>query len=85
MYTVYTLKSLKDNNLYIGCTSNIIKRLSEHNNGKVQSTKNRKPLKLIFKEEYIDKYEAFKKERYYKTVKGKRELKNKIINHCGIV
>ncbi|MBS3140223.1 GIY-YIG nuclease family protein [Candidatus Woesearchaeota archaeon] len=85
MYTVYALKSLKDNNLYIGCTSNINKRLSEHNNGRVKSTRNRKPLKLIFKEGYVDKYEAFKKERYYKTAKGKKELKNKITNHCGIV
>lgn len=84
MYTVYVLKSLKDNNLYIGCTSDIGKRLANHNNGKVQSTKNRKPFGLIFKEIYTNKYEAFNKEKYYKTAKGKRELKKKM-KSCGVV
>jgi len=77
MYTVYVLKSLKDNNLYIGCTSNIEKRLAIHNNGEVRSTKSRRPFKLIFQEQYFDKYIAFNKEKYYKTVKGKQELKTK--------
>jgi putative endonuclease len=84
MYTVYVLKSSKDNNLYIGCTSDIGKRLSEHNGGKVRSTKSRIPFNLIYEEEYKDKYEAFNKERRYKTAKGKKELKLKI-NYCGIV
>ena len=84
MYTIYVLKSLKDNNLYIGCTSNLEKRLLEHKKGMVQSTKSRNPLQLIFKEEYSDKYKAFNIERYYKTAKGKRELKNKI-DQCGVV
>jgi putative endonuclease len=85
MQFVYVLKSFKDNNLYIGCTSNINKRISEHNSGKVLSTKGRRPFKLIFQESFEDKYEAFDRERYYKTAKGKRELKNKIINHCEVV
>ncbi len=84
MYIVYILKSLKDNNFYIGCTSNLNKRVSEHNSGKVQSTKHRKPLNLIFKEEYSEKHQAFSKERYYKTAKGKKELMKKI-NQCGVV
>jgi putative endonuclease len=84
MYTIYVLKSLKDNNLYIGCTSNLEKRLLTHNKGAVRSTKQRRPFKLIFKEEYQNKYQAFNKEKYYKTVKGKRELKAKIIQ-CRVV
>ena len=35
-------------------------------------------MELIYKEEYQDKYEAFKMERFYKTAKGKRILKSKI-------
>jgi len=84
MYVVYVLQSLKDNNFYIGCTSNLEKRLSGHNRGKVKSTKSRRPFKLIFKEEYLEKYQAFYQERYYKTAKGKRELRIKIRN-CGVV
>lgn len=78
MYTVYILKSSVDNNLYIGCTSNLKNRIEYHNKGKVKSTKNRRPLILIHKEDYDDKYTAFNMERFYKTAKGKRELKNKL-------
>ena len=85
MHTVYVLKSQKDGNLYVGCTSNIDERVEYHNKGKVFSTKSRRPLVLIFKEDYSDKYEAFRKERYYKSAKGKKELKIKISNHCEVV
>jgi putative endonuclease len=78
MYYVYVLKSKKDNNLYIGCTGNLAERLEYHNSGKVKSTKPRRPFEVIFYEEYDDKYEAFNMEKYYKTIKGKRELKLKI-------
>ena len=76
MYTVYVLKSLKDNNLYIGCTSNIKNRIKYHNNGKVKSTKNRRPFIMIYSKDYDNIYKAYEMERYYKTAKGKKELKN---------
>ncbi len=78
MYTVYVLESQKDHNLYIGCTSNLSKRLVAHSKGLVFSTKGRLPMKLIFKEEFADKHEAYFTERFYKTAKGKRELRKKI-------
>lgn len=84
MHVVYVLKSEKDGNLYIGCTSNLNERIAAHNSGKVRSTKSRVPLELIFSESYVDKYQAFLAERMYKTAKGKRILKEKIKN-CQIV
>jgi putative endonuclease len=78
MQVIYVLKSLIDQKLYIGCTSNLDKRINYHNQGKVKSTKNRRPLVLIYKEDYANIYEAFNAERYYKTAKGKRDLKNKM-------
>jgi len=78
MYYVYVLKSKKDSNLYIGCTSNLENRLNYHNSRKVKSTKSRVPFEIIYSESYTDKYQAFKKERGYKTAKGKKELKLKI-------
>ena len=78
MYIVYTLRSLQDGNLYVGCTSNLEKRLEAHQKGRVTSTRHRLPMELLYKEEYQDKYEAFKVERFYKTAKGKRVLKSKI-------
>ena len=79
VYLVYVLKSEKDGNLYIGCTSNINRRLKMHNKGAVSSTKHRLPLKLIYFENFNDKYEAFKIEKFYKTATGKKILKEKII------
>lgn len=84
MYSVYVLRSQKDDNLYIGCTSNLKTRLEMHKQGKVFSTKHRRPLGIVYKEEYADKYEAFKRERFYKTAVGKRELLKRIKN-CPIV
>ena len=78
MYIVYTLRSLQDGNLYVGCTSNLEKRLEAHQKGRVTSTKHRLPMELLYSEKYQDKYEAFKMERFYKTAKGKRVLKSKI-------
>jgi putative endonuclease len=46
MWYVYILKSAIDNNLYLGSTNDIACRLTEHNSGKVDSIKNRTPLRL---------------------------------------
>lgn len=84
MHHVYVLKSEKDQRWYIGCTSNIDERLSSHNAGSVRSTKSRCPFILLYQEEYTDKYEAFRMERFYKTATGKRKLKEKL-RQSGIV
>ena len=78
MQYVYVLKSEKDQKLYVGCTQDIGERLKEHNAGRVRSTKGRKPFQLLYTEEYPDKYEAFRQERFYKTPTGKSELRKKI-------
>lgn len=78
MQYVYVLQSGKDFNLYIGCTANVDKRLRQHQAGQVRATKGRLPIRLIYKEEYDDVYEAFRQERFYKTPKGKIELKEKL-------
>ena len=52
MFYMYILKSKVDEKLYIGSTNNLKRRLFEHNNGKVRSTKSRAPFALKY-------YEAF--------------------------
>ena len=84
MHTIYVLKSEKDDNLYIGCTSDLISRLKMHQSGNVRSTKGRLPVVLIYKEDFNDKYIAFNMERFYKTAKGKKALKEKL-NHYRFV
>jgi putative endonuclease len=63
MYYVYLLQSLKDNKLYIGRTDNLIYRLAEHNRGNVQSTKHRRPLKLIYYEAFRNREDSKSRER----------------------
>ena len=75
MYYVYFLYSQKRNNVYVGCTSNILERLKQHNKGLVESTKNRIPLVLIYKEIYDTLSIARKREDYLKSLYGSRERK----------
>lgn len=74
-YYVYILKSLHDGRRYIGFTGNLSRRLFEHNVGKVKSTKKRRPLILIYVEEFFSKSEAESREKFFKTGKGREYLK----------
>ncbi len=75
MYYVYVLLSKKDRKLYIGYTSDLKRGLKEHNDGKASSTKSRRPLKLIHYEAHLSKKDAERREKYFKTTKGKATLK----------
>ena len=59
MYYVYLLKSDSTDTKYIGCTNDLQNRLAEHNSGKVDSTKNKIPWKLVYYEAFTSKYDAF--------------------------
>ncbi|MCX5749594.1 MAG: GIY-YIG nuclease family protein [Candidatus Saganbacteria bacterium] len=72
---VYVLQSEKDNKFYIGYTIDLARRLKQHNDGEVVSTKPRRPLELIFYEAYLNQKDALRREDYFKTTAGKRALK----------
>jgi putative endonuclease len=74
-YFVYVLKSEKTGTSYVGHTADLEKRLVEHNNGKSLSTRNKRPVKLVYQEEYQTRSEAISREKYFKSVKGRIELK----------
>jgi len=74
-HCVYVLYSLSDHHFYIGYSSNLEQRLTEHANGKSASTASRRPFRLIFCEYYLSKSDASRRERYFKTTAGKRTLK----------
>jgi putative endonuclease len=77
-YYTYVLKSERDDHLYIGYTSDLRKRIDEHNKGKVRSTKSRRPLSLVYYEEYEDKTSGRKREIFLKSGQGRLFLKNKL-------
>ena len=75
MFTVYILKSLKDNRSYVGYIQDLDTRQRMHNNGRVKSTKNRRPLEFIFKEEFKTKQEAKARELWWKSYRGRQKMK----------
>lgn len=75
MYYVYVLFSLKDQKFYIGFSTDVTRRFKEHSQGKNTSTKPRRPFELIYYEAHYAKADAQKRERYFKTTKGKATLK----------
>ena len=74
MFFTYVLLSLKDKKFYIGYTDNLKERLKKHQTGKVLATKPRLPVKLIYAELHLNKYDALRREKYFKTSKGKNSL-----------
>ena len=79
-YFVYILESLKDSKNYTGYTKNLKLRFEQHQNGEVESTSYRRPLKLIYFEACLNQQDALKREKYFKTHYGKIFLKNKLAN-----
>jgi putative endonuclease len=75
IYQVYALKSLVDNRIYVGFTSNLEKRLVEHNSGKTKSTKGYRPWVLLYSEEVVGRINARNREKYLKSGVGKEFLK----------
>lgn len=73
-YYVYILKSLKDSSLYIGYTSDLVKRVEQHNKGKNQATKPFRPYKLIFYEAFLERIDAKNREVYLKSGYGRRTI-----------
>ena len=78
MQYVYVLRSEKDGKNYVGYTKNLKLRFEQHKNGKVNSTKNRRPLDLIYYEACLHQEDATKREKYLKTYYGKMFIKKRL-------
>ena len=74
-FYVYVLRSLLKNYIYVGFTVDLKKRLIEHNSKKELSTKPYAPFELIHYEAYRNQKYANRREKYFKTTKGKITLK----------
>ena len=75
---VYILQSQIDNKFYTGYKKNLKLRFEQHQKGKIESTKNRKPFKLIYFEGCLNQQDATHREKYLKTYFGKMFLKNRL-------
>lgn len=80
MYYTYVLQSELDRKFYIGVTNDLKRRINEHTNGLVNSTKVRRPFKLVYYEACLGEWDAIKREKYFKTGFGRKFLVNRLEN-----
>ena len=78
MFYTYVLQSETDGQFYTGYTADFKLRFDQHQKGRVESTKNRLPLKLIYYEACLRQEDALRRERYLKTYNGKRFLHKRL-------
>ena len=77
-YYVYVLRSRTDKMFYTGYTSDLKQRIQLHDKGKVFSTRNRRPLDLIYFEGCKNQQDATRREKYLKSGNGKIYLRNRL-------
>ena len=75
---VYVLRSKKNSKFYTGVTANLKERLEQHNKGLVFSSRNMRPLCLVYFEACLNNNDAYRREEYLKTGTGKRYIRNRI-------
>ena len=76
---VYIAKCV-DGSFYVGCTNDLQSRMERHNKGYVDSTKYRKPLKVLTHITFTDKYLALNFEKYLKTGSGRAFMFKRLID-----
>ena len=78
MFYTYVLQSEVDHQFYVGYTKDLKLRFEKHNKGSIKSTKDRRPLKLIYYEASLSQKDALKREKYLKTFHGKQFLHKRL-------
>ncbi len=82
-WKVYILFSDKLSRTYTGCSSDVHKRIKQHNAGKVRATKYGIPWQLIFEETIGSYREARVRERYFKNASGRKKISEILNNWRG--
>ena len=78
MYYIYVLQSDNDGKFYTGFTKDLKLRFDQHNKGLVDSTRDRRPLRLVYYEACLHQDDATRREKYFKTYHGKMFLKKRL-------
>lgn len=73
MFYVYLLQS--NSRIYVGITTDLKRRLKEHNLGQNVSTKAYLPWEIIFYEAYSNEQDAHRREHYLKTTQGRQTIR----------
>ena len=74
MFHVYVLRSATTGRHYVGSCEFVDARLRRHNAGHSKSTRHGVPWVLLHRESFMTRAEAVRKERFYKSGRGRDEL-----------
>lgn len=78
MFYTYVLLSVKDKKFYTGYTKNLKLRFERHSKGLIPATQDRRLLRLVYHEACLDQKDATSREKYLKTIYGKKFIKNRL-------
>jgi putative endonuclease len=81
VFYVYVLQSETDAGWYIGFSTDLRRRLKEHQEGKSFATSYRGPWRLFYYESYLEEADALGREKYLKSGGGRRFLKAQLKHH----
>ena len=82
MFYVYILE-LSNRKYYTGQTKDVALRIIRHQTGQVRSTKGFRPVKLIYSEDVTTRSDAMKREKYLKSLKSNKALREIIQSGDG--
>ncbi len=82
MYYVYVLRNTSGQ-LYIGFTSDLNRRVRQHQEGEGGWTRSRGPWELVHYEPFADRVEAMRRERKLKRGKINQELRRRFSKGAG--
>lgn len=75
---VYALYSATSNQIYVGISEDIARRIKEHNSGKSKFTKSYRPWTFFYSEEFENYSYAREREKHLKNSTGKTYLREKL-------
>ena len=82
MYFVYVLKNLRTGGNYVGHTGNLERRVIQHNSSNYKperyTNKISGPWELVYKEKYLTKAHAMRREKFLKSGQGRDYLKTRL-------
>jgi putative endonuclease len=72
-----------DNDWYTGTAADLRQRVKQHSEGRVRSTASRRPFRLIYYEACLERTDAYRRERFLKSGKGKRFIRNRLAGYLN--
>jgi putative endonuclease len=82
LWYIYVLESENNGRKYVGYTNDLKRRFEEHNRKSGGSySKKQGKFKLVYYEAYLEKQDATKAERFYKSGCGREVLNGKLENY----